>query len=127
MAYLRVKLVDDDHHLGRLDEMNGLAAVVDINAGYAGRPAPLARDERNFSGKYLFVGLSHLLDDPGLQDRIGEVRDPIGRLALAIGNIGVGLVEHDRAGPARRRQEVVVGRTVQVPTGDGVRAKVWNR
>jgi hypothetical protein len=124
MAYLWVKLIDDDHHFGCLDEMNGLAAVIDIHAGYAGRPAPLAGDERNLSSKHRFVGSSHPLDNPGLQNRIGEVRDPVSRLALAIGNIGVGLVGQDRAGPARRRQEVVVGWTVQVPSGVGIRAEV---
>src|SRR5215510_5782691 len=126
MADLRVELIDDTAPFGRLDETNTLAEVINIHAGYAGRPAPLASDERNFSGEHLFIGLSHLLVNPGLQNRIGEVRDAVGRLALTIRNIGVSLVGHDRAGPTRRRQEVVMGWTVQVPTGVGVRAKVRN-
>jgi len=112
VPYLGIELVDDDDHLGRLDEMNGLAAVIDIEAGNACRPASLSRDERDLSAAHVLIGLAHPLDDPRLQNRIGEVRDPIGRLALAIGNIRVGLVRQDRARPAGRRQEVVALGTV---------------
>src|SRR5208282_5054394 len=38
-AGLRVELVDDQDLFGGLDEMNRLAAVVDVQAGNAGRPA----------------------------------------------------------------------------------------
>src|ERR1700738_1730034 len=104
--------------------MNGLAAVIDIEARNTCRPAPLAGDEGDLSGEPLFIGLSHPLDNRGLQNRIGEVRDPISRLALAIGNIRMGLVVRDGAGTTRRRQEVVMGGTIQRPSGAAVRGEV---
>jgi hypothetical protein len=115
MAYLWVELVDDDDRLGRLNEMNGLAAVIDIDGRNTRWPAPLPGDERDFSGEHRFIGLSHLLHGPGLQNRIGQVRSPVGRLALAVGNIGIGLVERGGARPAGRRQEVVMVGAVQRP------------
>src|SRR5580704_4240314 len=62
---LGIELVDVDDHLGRLDEMDGLAAIIDVEAGNTGGPASLPGDERHFSGDHIVVGLLHLFDDPG--------------------------------------------------------------
>src|SRR5262249_40881951 len=51
-------------------------------------------------------------------------RHPVRGLALAIGNIGMSRVGQDGAGPAGRRQEVVMGGAVQRPSGGAVRRKV---
>src|SRR5260370_8330197 len=97
MAHLRIKLVDVYDHLRRLNEMHRLAAVVDVEARNARRPAPLPGDERNLAGEHLFIGLSHPLYDPGLQYRIGEVRHPVSRLALALAHLRAPLVAHTAA------------------------------
>src|SRR5215831_125338 len=73
-----------------LQEIKGLHARVDVEARNASRPTSLSRDVGNFPGQHFVVGSSHLLYGPGPQDRIAEIRDPIGRLsAAAVRDIGM--------------------------------------
>src|SRR5258708_19671761 len=86
---LRAQLVDDQHFLRRLNEVDRLAASVDVQAWNACRPAAFARYVGDLAGEHVVVRLLHLLDRPGLQDRIGKIGDAISRLAGTVWHIGV--------------------------------------
>src|SRR5258708_38485889 len=98
--------------------MNGLNAGIDREARNARRPAALSRDVRNFSRADGVIRLLHLLDGPGFQNRIADVRNPVsGLIAVAVGNIGMALLRNDRTrSPVQRRQIIVARRTVRDPS-----------
>src|SRR6266852_7278781 len=106
MPRLMVEFADERDLGGSLQEIQGLHARVDGEARNARRPTSLSRDEWNFPRQHFIVGLFHLLNDPGPQNRIAEVRDPIGRLnTTAVRDVGVVLCRHHRPWPAEWRQE----------------------
>src|SRR5438132_999929 len=84
VPHLTVGLMDDQHLLGRLNEIDQLDAPEDVEGGNAGRPAPLLGGEWHAAGEHAVIDLLQALDNPGLQDRIAEVRDPVRRLALPV-------------------------------------------
>ena len=121
---LGVEFVDDDHLLGGLDDVDRLTAIIDVEARNAGRPAALARDEGNLAGDHVLIGLAHALGHPRFQDRIGQVGNAVGRLPLAVGNIGMSLVGEDRARTRGRWKEIIALRPVRGPGREAVRSKI---
>ena len=117
-----------ERHLGRaLHEIQALDARIDREARDAGRPAALSGDVGDLARDHLVIGLFHLFDGPGPQDRIGEIRNPVGRLPLAIGNIGMVLDGHHGPGPAGGREEIIAGGAVGDPGGAGVGGEIGHR
>src|SRR5262249_19454910 len=122
---LMTELVRDYDQLRRLDEINRLHACIDGKAGHACWPAALSGNVGHFSRQHVVVGFLHLLDRPGLEDRVAEIRNPISRLpAGPVGHIRAALFGHHRARPARRREVVVTGGAVRDPGGVRVRTEV---
>src|SRR4051812_11151229 len=112
-TYFGTTLVDDRDLLGGLDEVERFRQRIDDESRNARRIASLARAERHLSGMHLVIGLAHFLLGPWLQNRIAEVRNPIGRLDAAaargsVVHIGKSFVESDGAGAIRRRLKLIV-------------------
>src|ERR1700757_4116957 len=66
-------LTPSHHHLVRRLNEEYRVDRVEQKARNAMWPAPRSSREPDLPGEHLFVGLSHLLRDPGLKDRIAEV------------------------------------------------------
>ena len=90
------------------------------------RPAARSSREPNFPRQHLIIDFSHLLDHPGLQDRVGKVRNFRCFLPSdGIGNIRVGGIGFDGARARSRREKFVAGWFQ--PAGDVIRSKIGKR
>jgi hypothetical protein len=84
---------------------------VEQKARNAVGPAPRSSREPDLPGEHLFICLSHFLHDPGLQDRIAEVRNferfCISRGKQEAANVTVGRIGNNGAGSRIRRKKFV--------------------
>ena len=119
VARLLIELVDHHDRIGGVNPVQRLpAARVHRKSRNPGRPAALARDVGDFALQHLVIRLLHLLLCPILKHRVGEIGDPVGRLAsTAIGHVGIfGIGHHGRADGIGCEQEVIAGGTIRHPS-----------
>src|SRR5262249_44994254 len=108
----KLKVLTPSHHhsVRRLDEEYRVDRV-EQEARNAVGPAPRSGREPDLPGDHLFIGLSHFLHDPWLQDRIAEVRNlerfrvPGGKQEIA--NETMGRVGNNGPGPRIRKKKFV--------------------
>jgi hypothetical protein len=93
-----------------LGDEDGLEAAFEQEAGDAARPAEMRGAEDLFVGEDLRVALGERVADPGLKDRVREVRERDRRLfageaELIVADVRVSGVGHHRSGAGGGRLE----------------------
>src|SRR5258706_8024406 len=111
-AHFRPSRIHDRHFFLGLQKIKRHDERVDDKAGDAAGITSFARAEGDVSGKYLVVGLFHLLLGPGLQNRVVQIGYAVSRLNSrpscgAVVDIGIARIVGDRPWARRRGQQFI--------------------